>query len=146
MWVEGTAQLKLRNSVFYRNPTGIHVAASSAGGLANADDLSGIDLGADAASDPGKNLLQAPAGLGQNTSVGLCFNIHPSKGETLKAYGNTFMATLSASTAQYDCSKAASAGAQLTMVAGSTCTGGGGVSYSGWGVTGNTLGVGVCAP
>jgi hypothetical protein len=142
----GAAQVKIRSSRFYNNPAGLSVLTSLVGGVANPDDVSGIDLGTNAVSDPGHNVLQSPVNMGQNSSVGLCYAIAPNKSQNLKAFGNTFMATLATVSAQYDCSAVGSTGAQLTKPVSNSCLAGGGTSYSGNGTNGNVLSVGVCIP
>ena len=88
--VLGGSSLKLRASSALGNATdGIHVK-SFVSGITVTNDTAKIDLGASAAGDPGKNVLQAIAGQNPNTGVGICLEIQ-DVGQILNAYGNTLV-------------------------------------------------------
>lgn len=116
--------LKLRASSALANATsGVHVR-SFVSGITVTNDTSKIDLGASAAADPGKNVLQAPAGQNPNTGVGICLEIQPNVGQILNAYGNTLVTAGSAGNppVSVDCSTTA---AQIRKNTGNgACAGG----------------------
>jgi hypothetical protein len=107
--VLGGSSLKLRASSALGNATdGVHVK-SFVSGITVTNDTTKIDLGASAAGDPGKNVLQAIAGQNPNTGVGICLEIQPNVGQILNAYGNTLVTAAMGATqsASIDCSTTA---------------------------------------
>lgn len=81
--------MKVRGSAFLGNAGSSIRIESYINGMTIADTTSGIDLGV-SANDPGKNILQAPAGMGPNGATGLCFGVTKNTGQSLAAYRNTF--------------------------------------------------------
>ena len=77
-------------------------------GITVTNDTAKIDLGASAAGDPGKNVLQAIAGQNPNTGVGICLEIQ-DVGQILNAYGNTLVTASMGATqpVSIDCSTTA---------------------------------------
>lgn len=87
--VSAGSNLKLRSSSILGNAgSGIHVS-TYVNGATIVDSTAGIDLGA-SAGDPGKNVLQAPAGMQPNVGAGICLAVTKNSGQALAAYGNTF--------------------------------------------------------
>lgn len=86
----------------------MHVKAFVSG-ITVTNDTSKIDLGASAAGDPGKNVLQAITGQNPNIGVGICLEIQPNVGQILNAYGNTLVTAAMGTTApaSIDCSTTA---------------------------------------
>jgi hypothetical protein len=100
---------KLRASSALANATdGVHVK-SFVSGITVTNDTTKIDLGASAAGDPGKNILQAIGGQSPNNGVGICLEIQPNVGQILNAYGNTLVTAAAGATqpASIDCSTTA---------------------------------------
>jgi hypothetical protein len=62
----------------------------TAGAGATSNDVAQIDLGADAALDPGGNTVQAAFGGNNNGNAGICLSLPPNVGSTLRANGNIF--------------------------------------------------------
>lgn len=101
--VGGGSRLKLRNAVVLANVgSGVYVSRAGTGALGARSDISAIDLGAVVAgAERGGNVLQAPltepAGRGRNQKAGICLNIGTqlvaNQAQTLRALGNTFVAT-----------------------------------------------------
>jgi hypothetical protein len=56
-------------------------------------DVSGIDLGADAATDPGASTVQVGRIIDRNEGAGVCLSLLPCTGATLSARGLIFAAT-----------------------------------------------------
>ncbi|GAC1560238.1 MAG: hypothetical protein NVS3B10_18640 [Polyangiales bacterium] len=88
------SNVKIRNSVSLANRgNGIIISGSGAAGARN-NDISLIDLGKDAAADPGKNVFQVGSTGGPNFGSGICLAIDavPVAGtaQTLAAEGNVF--------------------------------------------------------
>jgi hypothetical protein len=126
MRVFAGSSLKLRSSSLLHNSTnGVHVFAY-VDGLTVVDDVSKIDLGASAAADPGKNVLQAPA-PNANTNAGVCLQVTKNQGQVLSAYGNTLV-TKAAPVASVDCSGPAGG---VVSVNGTQCAGGVAVGIAG---------------
>jgi hypothetical protein len=134
---------KFRGSRFYNNTIGVRLN-SSAGAVSNG--VSGIDFGTSALGsslDAGKNVLQSAVNMGQNSGVGLCVSIANNNSQPINFMGNTWIGTVSnGAPQQYDCTATA---AQLTKT-NAQCNTGGGASYGGNGLVGNTLNVQGCTP
>ena len=115
------SSLKLRSSSVLGNATnGVHVRSFLAGAVVT-NDTSKIDLGASAAGDPGKNVLQTIAGQSPNAGVGICLEIQPNVGQIVNAYGNKLV-TAANPPANVDC--ATTAGAIKKNTGAGACSGG----------------------
>ena len=152
--IGGGSSLKLRNSVLVGNVYGVYLVLGTG---SSADSLANIDLGNLAASDPGKNTLQAPSTVNAdggadggdagasaifNSGAGVCVQVAAGGGQALKAEGNVWAAATGESV---DCSIAVDGGAP-TLTTSATCTGA--VDYAGAGLatggTPNTVSVSNC--
>ncbi len=132
--VLGGSSMKLRASSALGNATnGVHVK-SFVSGITVTNDTSKIDLGASAAADPGKSVLQAISGKDPNTGVGICLEIQPGVGQILNAYGNTLVTAGSSGnpSASVDC--ATTAGQIKKNTGNGACAGGVAI-----GVVGNSV-------
>jgi hypothetical protein len=88
----------LRRSVLVGNGVnGVHIQ-STGNGTAQTFDVSGIDLGADLATNKGGNVLQSTTT--PNNGAGICLDIATGKAQTVKAQGNTWITSSGA----IDCS------------------------------------------
>ena len=104
--VLGGSTLKLRASSALGNATdGVHVKSFVSGAVVT-NDTTKIDLGASAAADPGKNVLQAIAGQSPNAGVGICLELPAGVGQIVNAYGNTLV-TAASPPVSVDCSTTA---------------------------------------
>jgi hypothetical protein len=122
--VLGGSALKLRASSALGNSTdGVHVR-SFVSGITVTNDTSKIDLGASAAADPGKNVLQAPAGASPNAGVGICLEIQPNVGQILNAYGNTLVTAGNAGNPPVSIDCATTAGQVKRNTGNGACAGG----------------------
>ena len=81
----GGTNVKVRDSHFYGNLIGVAVTTAGSGALPYNDDISHIDLGSNASSDPGGNVLQSPTTTAMlvNANAGLCFSVSANKSQTL---------------------------------------------------------------
>jgi hypothetical protein len=136
----GGSNVKVRGSRFYTNLVGVTVSQAGSGALSYNDDVSHIDLGSNASSDPGSNVIQSPALLDAgavlaNANAGLCLSIAANKSQTLLAAGNRWA---SSTNTVLDCALASPG----TLSKSSTCSAG--VDLGGNGQTGNTVTIANC--
>ena len=132
------SNVKVRGSHFYSNLVGVTVNQAGSGALSYNDDVSHIDLGSNASTDPGNNVIQSPtlvdAGAAlANANAGLCVSINPNKSQILQAIGNVW--ANATSTASINCALVSPGALSKT----STCAGG--VDLGGGGQTGNTIAI-----
>ena len=96
--VEGGSSIKVRNSFVGANAIGVNIIPGSRG--ATSFDTSNMDFGKDAASDPGKNVLQSPA-ADTNTTAGVCYAMQNNNNQSFNGFGNTWL--ISGGTLPIDC-------------------------------------------
>ncbi len=130
----GGSSAKLRASSALGNGTdGVHVK-SFVSGITVTNDTTKIDLGASAAGDPGKNVLQAITGQNPNTGVGICLEVQANVGQILNAYGNTLVTAGQGATAAVSIDCSTTAGKISKNTGNGACLGGAAI-----GVIGNAV-------